>query len=132
MAGLVSYTKRLVRERNIKKEWLVLGLRSSANKHVVLTPTKNISKPHSRKQSNDKKHFKDHRFNTLITSNFLGERNHLSWREKLVLAFGFGLMIAECKRQMKTGSSHSYITLSTTITGKNLIYYYFSLRFQVF
>lgn len=102
MAGLVSYSKKVVSEINITKQWIGLGLRSSGNKNYVLTPAKTTSESHNRTQSNNKKCFGNHPLKSVVSLNCHSDKNLLSWREKLVLAFGFGLMIAECKRQIKT------------------------------
>ncbi|CAH1398383.1 unnamed protein product [Nezara viridula] len=104
MAGIVSNTKRLVRERKIKKEWLALGIRPS-NTQTTLNPTHNTaktSKSLNRIESNDRQYFENYTLKYLLQTNCQGQKHQWSWKEKLLLAFGFGLMVAECKRQMKT------------------------------
>ncbi|XP_014291431.1 mitochondrial disaggregase [Halyomorpha halys] len=101
MAGIVTYSKRL----GSKKEWLFLGRNFQSNSQIILTRTdnrKNTSKILRKIDSNVEQYSENFTLKTLVLPENHDKRNQWSLRKKLALAFGFCLIIAECKRQNKT------------------------------
>ena len=108
MARISVSATRLRKKNNIKREWLEMSISTpnpipvaKLNAHNPQSIINNIIKNNSISDGN--KFSKILPLTTLASGN---ERNSKwSLAQNLAFAFGFGLIVAECKKHVKTGNS---------------------------